>query len=63
MKNLTYETYLDKVYLLTSTQTGDQKGGIYQCISDGASTPTYSWQLISSVDMVEFTAQELQAMW
>lgn len=55
--------YLDKVYLLTSTQAGYQKGGIYQCVSDGASTPTYSWQLISSVDMVEFTAQELQAMW
>ena len=55
--------YLDKVYLLTSTQTGYQKGGIYQCVSDGESTPTYSWQLISSVDMVEFTAQELQAMW
>lgn len=56
-------TYLDKIYLLTSTQTGYQKGGIYQCVSDGASTPTYSWQLISSADMVEFTAQELQAMW
>ena len=56
-------TYLDKVYLLTSTQTGYQKGGIYQCVSDGASTPTYSWQLISSADMVEFTAQELLAMW
>lgn len=55
--------YLDKVYLLTSTQTGYQKGGIYQCVSDGASTPTYSWQLISSADMVEFTSQELQAMW
>ena len=56
-------TYLDKVYLLTSTQTGYQKGEIYQCISDGASTPTYSWQLISSGDMIEFTTQELQAMW
>lgn len=56
-------TYLDKVYLLTSTQAGYQKGGIYQCVSDGEATPTYSWQLISSADMVEFTAQELQAMW
>ena len=55
--------YLDKTYLLTSTQAGYQKGGIYQCVSDGASTPTYSWQLISSADIVEFTAQELQDMW
>ena len=57
------EAHLGVSYLLTSTQTGYLKGGIYQCVSDGESTPTYSWQLISSADMVEFTAQELQAMW
>lgn len=51
------------IYLLTTTQTGYLKGGIYQCVSDGESTPTYSWQLISSADMVEFTSQELSAMW
>lgn len=51
------------IYLLTTTQTGYLKGGIYQCVSDGQPTPTYSWQLISSADMVEFTQQELSAMW
>ena len=56
-------TYLNQTYLLTSTQAGYQKGGIYQCVSDGQPTPTYSWSLISSADMVEFTAQELLAMW
>ena len=55
--------FLNQTYLLTSTQTGYIKGGIYQCVSDGESTPTYSWQLISSADMVEFTSQELSAMW
>ena len=55
--------YINKTYLLTAPQTGYKEGGIYKCVSDGEPTPTYSWQLISSADMVEFTAQELLAMW
>ena len=51
------------IYLLTTTQIGYLKGGIYECVSDGESTPTYSWALISSADMVEFTENELLAMW
>lgn len=51
------------IYLLTATQTSYLKGGIYECQSDGESTPTYSWVLISSADMVEFTNSELLAMW
>ena len=51
------------IYLLTATQAGYVKGGIYECVSDGNPTPTYSWQLISSADMVEFTENELLAMW
>ena len=51
------------IYLLTATQAGYLKGGIYECVSDGQPTPTYSWVLISSADMVEFTENELLAMW
>lgn len=52
--------WLDKTYLLTSDQTGYSKGGIYQCVVNSG---VYSWELISSADMVEFTQQELSAMW
>lgn len=51
------------IYLLTATQMGYLKGGIYECVSNGQPTPTYSWSLISSADMVEFTENELLAMW
>ena len=51
------------IYLLTAPQTGYQKGGIYQCVSDGAASPTYSWELISATDIIPITQAELEAMW
>ena len=42
---------LHKTYLLIGTQTGYDKGAIYQCQSDGEPTPTYSWVKISSADV------------
>ena len=42
---------LDKTYLLIGTQTGYDKGAIYQCQSDGELSPTYSWVKISSADV------------
>jgi hypothetical protein len=39
---------LGKCYLYLGNASGYQNGGIYQCQSDGAVTPTYSWALISA---------------
>ena len=39
--------YENKCYLLTADQTGYQRGGTYQCQSDGQNPATYSWVLIS----------------
>ena len=52
-----------KICTLTAPQTGYQKGGIYQCVSDGAASPTYSWELISATDIIPITQAELEAMW
>ena len=42
---------VDKTYLLIGTQTGYDKGAIYQCQSDGQDPATYSWVKISSADV------------
>ena len=42
---------LHKTYLLIGTQTGYDKGAIYQCQSDGQDPATYSWVKISSADV------------
>ena len=55
-----------KVYIYTGTTTQYYvHGGIYECqeITPSTDPKTYHWVLISSVDMVEFTQQELEAMW
>ena len=51
--------FLNQVYLLTNAQTGYIQGGIYKCVSDGQSTPTYSWQLINGDTL---TLASLQAV-
>lgn len=43
--------HLGEIKLLLANQNNYNKGGIYECTSDGAVTPTYSWTLISTADL------------
>lgn len=44
---------LNKVYLYIGSTTQDYKKGVmYQCVSDGAVSPTYRWEAISALEDV-----------
>lgn len=45
------EDELDKIYQFTGETTADYTNGyFYKCVSDGAATPTYSWEKIDLGD-------------
>lgn len=39
---------VDKLFLLTESQTGYVKGGIYKCVAKGTDPETYEWELINA---------------
>ena len=59
------ESLLGKIYqYIGNSDTNYTNGQFYKCISDGASTPTYSWENINvNSDPKRITAEELSAMW
>jgi hypothetical protein len=52
------------VQYVGTTSVAYKNGSFYRCVSDGESTPTYSWEEVEfAPDMIPMTTQEVDALW